>query len=226
MDHSLVGSYRDRWQAGQQLAEHLRGYAERSDVLVLGLPRGGIVVAAAVASRLDAPLRAFVVRKLGAHWQPELALGAIASGGIVILNEDLIQLAGLDSKAIESLIAHEQEELRRREEVFEPQPTKAEFADKVVICVDDGIATGASMLAAVRAIATCKPFRIVVAVPVASRSALEQLTREADEIVCPLRPMSFDGVGQFYHDFAAVTDAEVKRLLGAHADVHYHYACE
>lgn len=226
MDGRVTTLYKDRWQAGLQLASHLTAYADRNDVVVLGLPRGGVLVGAAVASRLDVPLRAFVVRKLGVPWQSELAFGAIASGGIVVVDEHTLRATGLDDSAVQAVIIREQHELNRKESIYKPALRQEDLRRKVVIVVDDGIATGSSMLAAVRAIATCKPQTIVVAVPVSSMSALEQLRNEVQEVVCPLHPHSFRGVGEFYLDFTPVTDEEVQRLLSAHEHVSYHYACE
>jgi putative phosphoribosyl transferase len=205
--------FRDRADAGRQLATKLAHYANRDDVLVLGVPRGGVVVAFEVAKALHAPLDILLVRKLGTPGQRELAMGAIASGGVRILNHDLISSLGITQEQLAETIRDQETELQRREQLYRGVRSGVPVKGKVVILVDDGIATGASMLAAIDALRTLQPKKIVVAVPVAPAQAFTQITAVADELVCASTPNGFFAIGQFYEDFPQTEDAEVHALL-------------
>jgi predicted phosphoribosyltransferase len=209
-----VERYADRREAGRLLAKALTEFAGRDDVVVLGLPRGGVVVAAEVAQALEAPLDAFTVRKVGAPGRPELAMGAVASGGIRVRNDDVIRWHGVTDETFDRVAAAEEVELARRERAYRADAAPLDLAGKVVLLVDDGLATGASMRAAVRAVALQRPARIVVAVPVAAPDACDLLEKQGAEVVCPLRPRWFGGVGRFYRDFGQTSDEEVRRVLG------------
>ncbi len=205
--------FRDRQQAGRRLADALAEYADRSDLIVLGLPRGGVPVAFEVARALHAPLDVFVVRKLGVPGFPEYAMGAIASGGVRVLNDEVLAQLDIAAGAIERVAATEAVELERRERAFRGTRPPAVLAGRVVVLVDDGLATGATMRAAVRAVRLQRPQRIIVAVPVGAPDSCRTLAREADELVCLAQPEPFFGVGRWFDDFAQTTDAEVKVLL-------------
>lgn len=205
--------FRDRTEAGRLLARRLRRYAGRSDVIVLALPRGGVPVAYEIATALKAPLEVFIVRKLGVPGQEELAMGAIASGGVTVLSEDLIADLGLQREDIAQVTARELIELGRRERVFRGDRPFPSLQGRVAILVDDGIATGATMRAAVRAIRQQRPSCISVAVPVGAPQALEALQDEADELICLLSPDPLLGIGAWYEDFAQLTDEEVIAYL-------------
>ncbi len=207
--------YRDRTHAGQLLARKLGAYADRPDVIVIALPRGGVPVAYEVARRLHAPLDILLVRKLGAPDYEELAMGAVASGGVRVLNESVVRRLRIPASAIAEATADEEAEIRRREKLFRGDVPPLDIAGKVVILIDDGIATGATLLAAIEALRQKKPARIVVAVPVASPSAREDFAGKADEIILLLAPIDFFAVGQAYEAFDPVEDAEVERLLAA-----------
>ncbi|MGD0816287.1 MAG: phosphoribosyltransferase [Verrucomicrobiota bacterium] len=204
--------FRDRAEAGRLLADDLATFTGRADVVVLGLPRGGIPVAFEVARKLHAPLAAFLVRKLGVPAHEELAMGAIASGGVCFLNEALIKSLGISERVIDEAVARERRELERREEVC-CGGRMPELRDRVVILIDDGLATGASMRAAVMAIREHHPGRIIVAAPVAAKETLKVFEREGIETVCSRTPDGFHGVGQWYEDFTQTTDEEVRDLL-------------
>lgn len=206
-------TFRDRTEAGQELARHLRQYANRPDVLVLGLPRGGIPVAAIVARALHAPLDVLLVRKLGTPGQEELALGAIASGGSRVLNQVVVQELGIPAHVIEEITRREQAELARRERLYRGNRPGFQAQGRTVILVDDGLATGATMRAAIAALRQQRPARIVVAVPVAPPTVCQALGTVADEVICLLTPQEFLGVGRWYDDFSPVTDEEVRGLL-------------
>jgi putative phosphoribosyl transferase len=209
--------FRDRKEAGRLLAERLAGYRERDGLLVLGLPRGGVPVAAEVARALGAPLDVFLVRKLGFPGQEELAMGAIASGGARALNEELLRSAPLPPEVIEEVAAREEVELRRRELLYRGERPPLDPAGRTLILVDDGVATGSSMRAAVAALRTLGAEQIVVAVPVAPPQTCEILAREADEVVCLRTPRPFYAVGLWYSDFSEVTDEQVRDLLATFA---------
>jgi len=210
-----VRRFRDRAEAGRELGERLaEEYAVRSDVIVLALPRGGVAVGREVAEILDAPLDVLVVRKLGFPGQDELAMGAIASGGARVLNEDLLSQTGLPRDRVEAVVAREREELARREELYRGNRPAPAVAGKTVIVVDDGLATGSTMLAAVQALRSQDPARVVVAVPTAPPQTCAALEAVADEVVCLRQPYPFYAVGLSYEDFSEVGDEEVRRLLG------------
>ena len=203
----------DRAAAGRRLTEPLRHYADRPDVIVLALPRGGVPVAYEVATALNLRLDLMLVRKLGVPSQPELAMGAIASGGIQILNDHALQFHPIDRAAFEAVVARETRELLRREQAYRGTRAPAQLKGQAVILIDDGLATGASMRAAIHAVRTQSPSRIVVAVPVAPVETAEALRREVDELICPITPEWFTSIGHWYMDFSQTPDAEVIRLL-------------
>jgi predicted phosphoribosyltransferase len=207
--------FTDRVDAGRQLAAKLTAYANRSDVIVLALPRGGVPVAAEVAAHLHAQLDVFLVRKLGAPGQPELAIGAIAAGGAEVLSRELIDELDIPPGLVETVIARERVELSRRDRAFRGNRPSPVLRGRIVILVDDGLATGATMEAAVVAIRRLEPARLVVAVPVASSQACERLRKLADELVSVAVPPFFSAVGQWYDDFSQTTDDEVRQLLDA-----------
>jgi putative phosphoribosyl transferase len=206
-------AYRDRADAGAQLAEHLGSYAGLADVVVLGLPRGGVPVAAEVARALRAPLDVFCVRKLGVPGDEELAMGAIATGGVVVLNEGVVAELGVPEDVLAEVAAAEREELERRDRAYRGDRPPTSLAGRTVLVVDDGLATGATMRAAVRAVRAAGPSRVVVAVPVAAAETCRSLQADADEVVCPLAPEGFRSVGGWYEDFGATSDDEVRRCL-------------
>jgi predicted phosphoribosyltransferase len=203
----------DRSEAGSQLADELLRYGGRQDVIVLALPRGGVPVGFALAKRLALAFDVFVVRKLGVPGFEELALGAIASGNVRVLNEEVISNLSNAAEMIESVTARELAELHRREEVYREGRPAPELKGRTAIVVDDGVATGASMRAAVAALRRCESAKIIVAVPVGAPETCEELRQEADEVVCLMAPPEFRAVGQFYDDFSQVSDAEVRELL-------------
>lgn len=205
---------KDRKVAGRALAALLVDRYRNEDVFVLALPRGGVPVAAEVARTLDAPLDVLIIRKLGVPYQPELAMGAIASGGIRVLNPEVIRLAGIDHDTIEEVVSMETRELERRERLYRGDRARPALAHRCVIIVDDGVATGATVDAAVEAARRLGPARVVVAVPVAPPEAVELLEAHADEVVCPATPTPFFSIGQWYEDFRQVGDDEVRALLG------------
>lgn len=200
-------------QAGQLLAGALSKYANRNDVIVLGLPRGGVPVAFEVAKALNAPLDVFVVRKLGVPGYRELAMGAIASGGVRVLNQNVVQCLRVRDDVIDAVTASEQQELQRRELAYRGYTASPEIRGKTVILIDDGIATGSTMRAAVRALRKQQPADVVVAVPTAAPSSHYELKREVDELVALMTPENFEAVGQWYEDFSQTTDDEVTQLL-------------
>ncbi len=208
--------FQDRAHAGRLLAAKLEGYAGRPDVVVLGLPRGGVPVAHQVALRLHAPLDVFLVRKLGAPAQEELAMGAIASGGVVFLNESVVEEIGVSRPTIDKVIARERIELQRREQAYRTRPP-LELRGRLVILVDDGLATGASMRVAVMAVRRRHPAGTVAAAPIAERHTYEDFQREVGELVCVQILDDFRGVGQWYENFDQTTDEEVRRLLAEEA---------
>jgi len=210
-----VRRFADRAEAGRQLAEELGRYAGREDVIVLGLPRGGVPVAAEVARALEAPLDVFLVRKLGVPRREELAFGAIALGGARVLNRDVVATLGIDDATVETVARREQAELERRAEAYRGSTEPPEVGGRTAILVDDGLATGASMRAAVEAVRGLGPERIVVAVPAAARETCADIARHVDEIVCLLTPEPFLAVGLWYRDFSETSDDEVRAALAA-----------
>src|SRR6266496_3296071 len=206
-------AFPNRIEAGRQLAEKLEKYADRDDVIVLGLPRGGVPVAYEVAQRLRAPLDVFIVRKLGVPGFEELAAGAIASGGVRVLNEDVIRAIPYADEAIEAVTVKETAELERREHIYREGRPPPELRDRIVILVDDGLATGATMRAAVKALRPTGTAKIVVAVPVGPPDTCRELEEEADETICLSTPIFFQAVGQYYEDFSQTSDEDVRELL-------------
>jgi putative phosphoribosyl transferase len=205
--------FRDRADAGRKLAARLTRYADRGDVLVLALPRGGVPVAYEVAKELKAPLDVFLVRKLGVPGYEELAMGAIASGGVRVINEELVNYLGIPDQVIEAIAAVEQRELERRALTYRDNRPPPDVKDRVVILIDDGLATGSTMRAAAASLRRQKPRRIVVAVPVSSSEICDEFRSEVDEIVCAVTPQNFQGVGLWYDDFSQTSDEEVRQLL-------------
>jgi predicted phosphoribosyltransferase len=208
-------NFRDRQHAGQELALALAHYASRDDVVVLALPRGGVPVAFEVARSLRAPLDVYLVRKLGVPGHEELAMGAIASGGVRVMNRDIVHGLRLGSAEIEAVAAQEQRELERRETAYREGRAPMDVGGKIAIVVDDGLATGATMRAAVKSLRALHPARIVVAVPVGAEDTCRALRREADEVLCLRTPDPFGGVGMWYDDFSQTEDSEVRELLAA-----------
>jgi predicted phosphoribosyltransferase len=207
--------WHDRQEAGRALAERLRGYAGQDDVIVLGLPRGGVPVGFEVASGLGVPLDVLLVRKLGVPGQEELAFGAIASGGLIVLDREVVRQIGLTRASIERVIARETAELERRERAYRGERPAPDLRGRTVILVDDGLATGSTMMAAIAAVRRQEPGRVIVAVPVAAEDTCDLLRRQADEVVCLLTPSPFHAVGIWYDDFRPVTDGEVRGLMSA-----------
>lgn len=209
--------FQNRYDAGRQLAQALTHYRDDPSLLVLGLPRGGVPVAYEVAHALHAPLGVFVVRKLGVPGQEELAMGAIASGGIRVLNHDVLETLEIDPDALENVVLREQAELARREHLYTGNRPLPPLNARTIMLIDDGIATGMTMLAALRAIQQQNPARLVAAVPVTSRDICRHLQQQVDEMVCFRTPREFLGVGRWYVDFSPTTDEEVRTLL---AEIH------
>ena len=205
--------FADRADAGRALARALEAYRDAPDAVVLGLPRGGVPVAFEIAEALGLPLDVLVVRKLGLPWQPELAMGAIASGGAVVVTDDVVRHLGGRAEAFESVRAREQAELERREREYRGDRPPLDLRGRTGILVDDGLATGATMEAAVRALRALDAGRVVVAVPVASVEARDRIAAVADEVACLATPAFFSAVGQWYADFGQTPDAEVRDLL-------------
>jgi putative phosphoribosyl transferase len=210
--------FRDRTEAGRVLAERLREYADGDDVVVLALPRGGVPVAHEVAKALDAPLSVVVARKLGVPGYPELAMGAIASGGSVVLDEGLVGRLGVSRQQLQQVVIDEAGEVARREELYRGGRELPDLEGKTVILVDDGLATGATMRAAALALRELNPAKIVVAVPVAAEETCRQFEDVADDVVCAVTPRPFYAVGQWYEDFDQTTDEEVRDLLAQSRD--------
>jgi len=208
-------AFEDRREAGRALAARLRSYAGRPDVVVLALPRGGVPVAFPVAEALDAPLDLFLVRKLGVPGHRELAMGAIASGGVRVLNDDVVKWYGIPAEAIDAIAREEEQELRRREAVYREGYDAVPLAGRIVILIDDGLATGSTMLAAVKAVRQLAPVKVIVAVPVGARDTCAALAAIADEVVCVRTPEPFSAVGQWYLNFDQTSDEEVRQLLQA-----------
>lgn len=205
--------FRDRAHAGQVLADKLAEYAHRPDVIVLALPRGGVPVGFAVAAALDAPLDVFLVRKLGVPGHEELAMGALASGGLCVLNDDVVSALKIPETVIDHVAAMEQQELDRREREYRDDRPFPAVDGRILILVDDGLATGSTMNAAVLALRQRQPARIVIAVPTAPPEICDEFRRKVDEVVCAITPEPFYGVGLWYDDFSQTSDAEVRALL-------------
>jgi predicted phosphoribosyltransferase len=206
-------AFADRTEAGRLLAEKLGEYADRDDVIILGLPRGGVPVAYEVAKRLRAPLDVFVVRKLGVPGFEELAAGAIASGGVRVLNEDVVRAIPHAEEAIEAVTAKETAELERREQIYRAGRPAPDLRDRVAVLVDDGLATGATMRAAVKALRESGAAKIIVAVPVGPPDTCHEIEEQADETICLSTPAFFQAVGQYYEDFSQTSDEDVRELL-------------
>ncbi len=205
--------FKDRIEAGYILAERLRRYANRSDTLVLGLARGGMPVAFEVARTLNVPLDVFIVRKLGVPGQEELAMGAIASGQVTFFNKDIMELLNISAESLQAVIAKETKELQRREEAYRGQQPPLDVHDRIVILIDDGLATGASMRAAIAALSKQRTSRLVVAVPVGAPQTCDEISSIVDELICTTTPEPFYGVGRWYENFPQTTDEEVRHLL-------------
>src|SRR5881409_590128 len=206
-------AFSNRIEAGRELAEKLDKYAGREDVIVLGLPRGGVPVAYEVAKRLHVPLDVFIVRKLGVPGFEELAAGAIASGGVRVLNQDVMRAIPYADEAIEAVTGRETAELERREQIYREGRPSPKLHDRIVILVDDGLATGATMRAAVKALRQSGAAKIVVAVPVGPPDTCHELEEQADETICLSMPEFFQAVGQYYEDFSQTSDEDVRELL-------------
>lgn len=205
--------YLNRQEAGRILANELRAYANRDDVIVLALPRGGVPVAFEIAKALHVPLDVFIVRKLGVPGHSELAMGAMACGDVTVFNDEIIQDLDISPDAIKKVMDAEREEIKRREITYRGNHILPKLRDKTIILVDDGIATGATMRAAIKALNQFHPATIIVAVPVADHSLCQQLTLLVDQLVCPLQPTQFYAVGAWYKDFSQTEDEEVRELL-------------
>jgi putative phosphoribosyl transferase len=205
--------FRDRAHAGQLLSHKLKAYADRRDVLILALPRGGVPVAREIARFLHAPLDVFLVRKLGAPGQEELAMGAIASGGVRVLNDEVVQALRVSSRVIDFVTARESQELARREHLYRDGRPAHEIAGRTLIVADDGLATGSTMRAAIAALRQAEPQRIVIAVPIAAAPTCKELGEEVDELVCLHTPEPFYSVGFWYEDFSQTGDEEIREIL-------------
>jgi putative phosphoribosyl transferase len=215
--------FRNRAHAGQVLATLLAEYADRDDVVVLALPRGGVPVAFEIAQALHVPLDVFLVRKLGLPGQEELAMGAIATGGVRVLNNEVVEYLGISDSVIDAVAQVEQQELERRERIYRGTRQPPDVRGHTVILVDDGLATGSTMRAAIAALRQQQPARIIVAVPVAAASTCQEMQREVDRIICAATPEPFYGVGQWYEDFSQTTDQEVRDLLERAAEQYKHH---
>jgi predicted phosphoribosyltransferase len=209
----MPARFRDRADAGRRLADELREYAGDPDVRVLALPRGGVPVAYEVARALDAPLDVFIVRKLGLPGHEELAMGAIATGGVLVRNEDVIRMAKVSDATLRRVAESELQELERRERRYRGDRPPPDVAGRTVILVDDGLATGSTMRAAVEAVRQQRPKRVVIAVPIAAPETCDSLQDEADDVVCAITPEPFYAVGLWYDDFSQTSDEEVRDLL-------------
>lgn len=210
-----MDKYIDRFDAGKVLTRYLKKYTKQDDVIILALPRGGVPVAYEIATALSLPLDVFIVRKLGVPGHEELAIGAIASGGIVIFNEPLMRQLNLDNESINLVLRSEQKELERREHFYRGDRPPHDLQGKTIILVDDGMATGSTMRAAIKALHQYKPASIIIAVPVAAADTCDEMESLVDEIICPLKPVNFYAVGLWYEDFPQTSDNEVINLLAA-----------
>lgn len=213
VDTSTASRFVDRMEAGKQLAEALAGYRDRPDLLVLALPRGGVPVAAEVARSLDAPLDLMMVRKLGVPWHRELAMGAVATGGVRVLNEEVLTGLGITPEELDAVTRVERQELERRQRAYRGDRADPEIEGRTVIIVDDGLATGSTMRAALTAVKEQRPNQVVVAVPVAPRETCEELEAQADEVICLQAPDPFMAIGLWYESFPPVSDDEVRESL-------------
>lgn len=213
--------FHDRFEGGRLLAENLSNYANRQAVLILALPRGGVPVAAVVARRLRAPLDVFVVRKLGLPGHAELAMGALASGGVRVLNNEIVDSLNIPERVIDAVAVEEQRELQRRERAYRDDLPPPDVKGKTVILVDDGIATGSTMMAAVEALRQLNAGRIVVAAPVIAGSTYYEMRAVADDVAAVIVPEKFLGVGEWYDDFSQTTDDEVRELLTQAGTLHH-----
>ncbi|CAM4435588.1 MAG: putative protein [Legionella sp.] len=213
-------NYVNRQQAGQVLADLLHDYAVKENSLILALPRGGVPVAYEIATKLCLPMDIFIVRKLGVPGHEEYAMGAIASGGVVVFNEDVVQGLHINSTAIEEVLQKEERELERREQVYRANKSPLQLTGKTVILVDDGIATGYTMRAAIAALKQKNPAELIVAVPVAARSTCAGMANLVNKIICPLQPANFYAVGLWYDDFSQTSDEEVMHLMTTLSSIH------
>jgi putative phosphoribosyl transferase len=216
--------FRDRTEAGRLLAQKLREYANRDDVVVLALPRGGVPVAYEVANTLNVPLDIFLVRKLGLPGNEELAMGAIASGGVRVLNEEVVRALNIPDEIVDEVAEKEERELERREREYRGGRPPVDVRGRTAILIDDGLATGSSMRAAALALRNNQPAQIVVAVPVGAPSTCAEFESEVDKVVCAVTPEPFWGVGQWYRDFSQTSDEEVRDLLRRAASFPTHRA--
>jgi putative phosphoribosyl transferase len=207
--------FKNRSMAGQYLADKLQNYANDPNAVVLGLPRGGVVVAFEAAQELGLPLDIFLVRKLGVPGYEELAMGAIASGGVRVMNDNVMRQINIPADTVEAVAKREERELMRREKAYRDNRPPLDVKDRTVILIDDGLATGATMRAAVTALRKQRPGRIVIAVPVASQDACDEFRADVDDIICGITPAQFHAVGVWYEDFSQTTDEEVQQLLRA-----------
>jgi len=212
-DTEMTELFKDRYEAGRLLAAKLEHLADKDEVTVLALPRGGVPVAFEIARHLRAPMDVFTVRKLGVPGYEELAMGAIAPGEIMVINEDVVRHLGISRSVLDFVAAGERKELYRRDRLYRGERPPPQMADRTILLVDDGLATGSTMLAAISAVRQQRPARIVVAVPVAPPATHQEIKHKADEVISLLQPEPFDGVGRWYLDFSQTTDDEVRRLL-------------
>ena len=212
--------FKNRAEAGLLLAKKLETYAFDPDVLVLALPRGGVPVAFEVAKALDVPMDVFLVRKLGVPGQEELAMGAIATGGVRVINEDVVRLLGIPESIIAAAAVRQQRELERRQQAYRGDRRDPVVRGRIIILVDDGLATGSTMRAAAAALRQQQPKRIVIAVPAAPPETCAEFRAEVDEVVCTITPEPFYGVGRWYEDFTQITDEEVRDLLERASERH------
>lgn len=224
--HAHYARFQNRTEAGQQLATRLKSYADRPEVVVLGLPRGGVPVAYEVAKALHAPLDICLVRKLGVPGHKELAMGAIASGGVRVLNYDVVSWLGIPGTVIDEVAARELRELQRRDRAYRGDRPQPEIRGQIVILVDDGIATGSTMRAAIAVLKPQSPARLIVATPVAPPQVYDEFKREVDEVVCLMMPESFYAIGLWYEDFSQTTDEEVHELLATSTTKHHSVPAE
>jgi putative phosphoribosyl transferase len=214
----MTAQFQNRTQAGELLATKLTAYAKRPDVLVLGLPRGGVPVAFEVAKALNVPLDIILVRKLGVPTQPELAMGAIATGGVLVLNDDVVNWLGISQAEIDAVAQREMQELERRDRLYRGNRPLPHVENRTVILVDDGIATGSTLRAAIAALRQQQPQQIIVAVPVAPASVCQRLQTEVDKVVCAIEAEEFSSISLWYEEFSQTTDEEVRALLAEAAN--------